>query len=172
MVRSIQPDLHGQIRCHGHQRITWIRSLLVSFFRIHQMDIVCSFCSSLLSVQFRPFILFILVEYTILIIRFVHHCWVYNFVHSFHSSLLSVRFRSFVLLVIVKHSLGVINIINAVVLTDFTYRGYSLRCNSVEVLKDIIIYSILSLTNNKANIERLQGERLSLFTFFIFKLTV
>ena len=53
----------------------WHKDAVNSFvFCIHQMDIVCSFCSSLLSVQFRPFILFILVEYTILIIRFIHHC--------------------------------------------------------------------------------------------------
>ena len=43
--------------------------------------------------------------------------------------------------------------INSVVMTYLTYGGYSLRCNPVEVLKEIIVYSISSLSNNEVNIE-------------------
>ena len=39
-----------------------------------------------------------------------------------------------------------------------TYRDYSLRRNSVEVLKKIIVYYILSLKKNEVNIEILQRE--------------
>ena len=57
-------------------------------------------------------------------------------------------------------------------MTYLTYGGYSLQCNSVEVLKEIIVYSMSSLTKKNVNIERLQGEELFLFPIFIFTLTV
>ena len=52
------------------------------------------------------------------------------------------------------------------------YRGYSLQSNSVDVLKDIIVYYISSITKNEVNIEILQGEEFSLFPFYIFALMV
>ena len=55
--------------------------------------------------------------------------------------------------IVVDHSMGMINQINAVFLTYLTYLGYSLRRNSVEVLKDIMVYSISSLKKNEVNIK-------------------
>ena len=52
--------------------------------------------------------------------------------------------------------MGMINRINAVVMTYLMYRGYSLRRNSVELLKEIMVYSISSLTKNEVNIEGLK----------------
>ena len=74
--------------------------------------------------------------------------------------------------IVVDHSMGMINQINAVFLTYLTYLGYSLRRNSVEVLKDIMVYSISSLKKNEVNIKILQGQKFSLIPNCILTLTV
>ena len=53
----------------------WNKATVDSFlFCIHQTDIVCLFCSSLLSVQFRLFVLHVVVKRTILSVRFARRC--------------------------------------------------------------------------------------------------